>query len=247
MREASSRIAARQFVQHQPKSLLRRHLRRRLEGELLRNVDHRRGETAAAFLIERRCRQKCFEFGRRLRQAFELFPFMSGTNILCAAPLLHLRHRHQAGVVVLVALHRQADALDGVGDEADGPVVIDRLEGFDHAGHVVSAQIGHQLQQFVVAAAVDQLRHLSLIADVVPQMLAEGSAALEAQRRIHLVRAIIDPAPQSFAAGLGKRRLHQAAVFDDHDLPAEIAEHGLRTSPTALPAPRHRGSVGCSR
>ena len=154
-----------------------------------------RGETAAAFLIERRCGQECFRAWRRLRQTFELVPFMAGANVLRGAPLLHLRHRHQAGVVVLVALHRQADALDGVGDEADRAIVIDRLEGLDHAGHVVSAEVGHQRQQFVVAAAVDQLRHLPLIADVVLQMLAEGGAALEAQRRVHLVRAIIDPAP----------------------------------------------------
>ena len=156
---------------------------------------------------------------------------MAGADVLRAAPLLHLRDRHQARVVVLVALHRQADALDGVGDEADGPIVIDCLEGLDHAGHVVAAEIGHQRQQLVVAAAVDQLRHLSLIADVVLQMLAEGRATLEAQRRIHLVRAIIDPAPQGFAAGLGERRLHQAAVFHDDDLPAEIAEHGFELLP----------------
>ena len=42
-------IAAREFVEHQPKALLGRHLRRRLEGKLLRHIDHGRGETAAAF------------------------------------------------------------------------------------------------------------------------------------------------------------------------------------------------------
>ena len=46
-----------------------------------------------------------------------------------------------------------------------------------------------------------------------------------------LVRAIVDPAPQRLAAGLGKCRLHQAAVFHDHDLPAEIAEHGFELRP----------------
>ena len=134
-------------------------------------------------------------------------------------------------MVVLVALHRQADALDGVGDEADRTIVIDRFKCLDHAGHVVAAEVGHQRQQFVIAAPVDQLRHLPLIADVVLQMLAEGRPTLEAQRRIHLVRAIIDPAPQGLAAGLGERRLHQAAVFHDHDLPAEIAEHGFELRP----------------
>ena len=83
-------------------------------------------------------------------------------------------------MIVLVALHRQADALDGVGDEADRAVVIDGFKRLDHAGHVVSAEIGHQRQQFVIVAAVDQLRHLALVADVVLQMLAEGSTALEA-------------------------------------------------------------------
>ena len=33
-------IAARDFVEHEPKALLRRHLRRRLERKLLRHVDH---------------------------------------------------------------------------------------------------------------------------------------------------------------------------------------------------------------
>ena len=46
-------VAAREFVQHQAKALLRRHLRRRLEGELLRHLDHGRGQTAAAFAVER--------------------------------------------------------------------------------------------------------------------------------------------------------------------------------------------------
>ena len=137
-------------------------------------------------------------------------------------------------MVVLVALHRQADALDGVGDEADRAVVVDRLERFDHAGHVVSAEIGHQRQQLLVAAPVDQLRDRALVADVVLQMLAEGSAALEAQRGIHLVRAVIDPALQRFAAGLGERRLHQAAILHDHHVPAEIAEHGFEFFPQPL-------------
>jgi Lrp/AsnC family leucine-responsive transcriptional regulator len=62
-------------------------------------------------------------------------------------------------------------------------------------------------------------------------MLAERGAALEAQRRIHRVRAGIDPALQGLAAGFGERRLHQAAVFHDHHVPAEIAEHGFEFFP----------------
>ena len=35
--------------------------------------------------------KKRFEFGRRLRQALELVPFMAGADVLRAAPFLHLR------------------------------------------------------------------------------------------------------------------------------------------------------------
>ena len=83
-------------------------------------------------------------------------------------------------MVVLVALERQADALDGVGDEADRAIMVDGFEGLTHAGHVMAAEIGHQLQQLVVAAPLDQLRHRALIADLVLQMLAERGPALEA-------------------------------------------------------------------
>ena len=46
-------IAARDLVQHQAKTLLRRHLRRGLEVELLRHVDDRRGQPARALAVER--------------------------------------------------------------------------------------------------------------------------------------------------------------------------------------------------
>ncbi len=137
-------------------------------------------------------------------------------------------------MVVLVALERQADALDGVGDEADRAVVIDRLEGLEHAGHVVAAQIGHQRQQFVVAAPVDQLRHRALVADLVAQVLAERRPALKAQRGIQLVRAGVDPAFQGLAARFGERRLHQPAILHDHHVPAEIAEHGFEFLPQSF-------------
>ena len=137
-------------------------------------------------------------------------------------------------MVVLVALERQADALDGVGDEADRAVMVDRFKRLTHAGHVMAAEIGHQLQQLIIAAPPDQLRHRALIADFVLQMFAERGPALEAQRRIHRVRAGIDPAFQRLAAGFRERRPHQPAVFHDHHVPAEIAEHGLEFLPQPL-------------
>jgi hypothetical protein len=159
---------------------------------------------------------------------------MAGPDVLRRAPGLHLRRRHQAGVIVLVALERQADALDGVGDEADRTIVIDRFESLDHAGHIVAAEIGHQRQQFLVAARFDQARHRTLIADLVVEPLAERSTALEAQRRIDLVRTIVDPGLQCSSAGLGKSRLHQPAVLHDHHVPAKVAEHGFELLPQTL-------------
>jgi hypothetical protein len=105
---------------------------------------------------------------------------LARADVLRRAPFFHLADRHQAGMVILVALHRQADALDGVGDEADRAIVVDLLERLDHADHVMAAEIGHQRQQFIVAAPVDQLRHRALVTDVVLQALAERRPALEA-------------------------------------------------------------------
>ena len=114
-------------------------------------------QAALLVAVEGCSREKCFQLFRILRQAFELLPFMACANALLGSPLLHLCHRHQAGMVVLVALHRQPDTLDSVGDEAHWAVVIDGFERLDHAGHVVAAEIGHQRQQFVVAALVDHV------------------------------------------------------------------------------------------
>jgi hypothetical protein len=60
---------------------------------------------------------------RWYRQAFEPVPLVSGPNVHCRAEGLHLRRRHQAGMIVLMAGHRQTEALDGVGNEAGRPVI----------------------------------------------------------------------------------------------------------------------------
>ena len=69
-------------------------------------------------------------------------------------------------------------------------------------------------------------------------MLAERGPALKTQRCIHRVRAGIDPAHQRLTARLGESRLHQRAIFHDHDVPAEIAKHGLEFLPK--PFTHHR-------
>ena len=102
------------------------------------------------------------------------------------------------------------------------------------AGEIVAAEIVHQPRQLVVAARFDQPRHRALIADLVEQALAPRRAALEHQRRIKLVRAVIDPLPQHLAARLGEGRLLQRAVFEHDDVPAEIAEQIFVALPQAL-------------
>ena len=125
---------------------MRRHLRRRLERKPLRHIDNRRTEAALIVAIERHLREKRFQRRGALRKSLELLPLVTRPDVLRRAPLLHLGDRHQPRMVVLVALERQADALDGVGDEADRAIMVDGFEGLTHAGHVMAAEIGHQLQ-----------------------------------------------------------------------------------------------------
>src|SRR4029077_13796221 len=69
---------------------------------------------------------------------------------------------------------------------------------------------------------------------LIMEPFAPGRAARESQRRIELVRAIIDPTAQRVAAGLLERGLLQRAVFQDNDVPAEIFEELLVACPQAL-------------
>ena len=126
---------------------------------------------------------------------------------------------------------RQAVALDRIGDEADRPIVIDGVERLDDRRQIVAAEIVHQPRQLIVAALFDQPRHRPLVADLVIETLAPRRAALEHQRGIKLVRTAIDPLAQHLAARLGKGGLLQRAVFEHHDVPAEIAEQILVTLP----------------
>src|SRR5262244_3358813 len=109
-----------------------------------------------------------------------------------------------AGVIrpawFLVPRERQAKTFDGVADEADRPLVIDLGEGFDQRGQVVAREIGHQPREFFVGARLDQPRDGALTADLVEEAPAPGGAALENERGIELVGAVIDPLAQTLAA-----------------------------------------------
>ena len=117
---------------------------------------------------------------------------------------------------------------------ASKALLIDAGESLGDRSKIVAAEIVHQPRQLVVAAPFDQPRHRPLVADLVIETLAPGRAALEHQRRIKLVRAVIDPLPQHFAARLGKGGLLQRAVFENDNVPAEIAEQILVALPQTL-------------
>src|SRR5712691_4798784 len=112
--------------------------------------------------------------------------------------------------------------------------MIDLAEGLDQRRQVVAGEVGHQPRQLLVGPRLDQPRDLALVADLVDEPLAPSGAALEHQRRVELVRAIVDPLPQPLAARLAERLVQQRAVFEDHDLPAEGLEQRLVAAPQPL-------------
>ncbi len=72
------------------------------------------------------------------------------------------------------------------------------------------------------------------MAEIVLEMLAPGAAALEGDRRVEIVRAVVDPAAQRLAVGPGEGRLEQLAVLEGHDPPADRAEEVLDLLEQAL-------------
>ena len=124
------------------------------------------------------------------------FPFLPVGNAHRALEPLHLLLAHQSGVVVFVAGQRKAESLDGVGDEAVGPVVPDAREGLQHRFHVVAGEVGHQVAKGRVVVAVQKRLQAAGAFQVFFQVLPPGGAAGEGQRRIELVRAIVNPLPE---------------------------------------------------
>lgn len=204
-------------------------------GEALGHRQGRRGEPTPPLGREGHLREEALELGARQGEPLEGLPFVPLAHAHSLTEHLHLRGRHHARMIVLVPRERQAEALDRVGDEDDGAVVVDALEGFEQGRQIVAGEVGHQPRELVVGAAVDQRRDGALVADVVEETLAPGGAALEGQRGIELVRAGVDPFPQPLAALLAEGRLEQHAVFERHHLPAEGAEDRLeaRVEPLA--------------
>ena len=228
------RPAARDLVEQRAKPELRRRLWLDRDRELLRHLDTGCVQAAFAAGGERNAVEECGNALGRLAQAFERVPFVTLPDVHRSTKGFHLRRSHQPGMVVLVAGERQADTFDRVGDEADRPVVIDPVESLSDCAQIVAAEIAHELRQFVIAAGIDKSRHSSLVADLVGQTLAPRRATLEYQRGIKLVRTRIDPAAQHLAARFGEGSLLQRAVFENHHVPAEIAEQIFVAFPQTL-------------
>jgi hypothetical protein len=122
----------------------------------------------------------------------------------------------------------QAPALDRIGDEAGRPVGLRRLvEGLHDGRHVMAAEIGHQAMQARIIVGSEHALVAEIRAMARLQFAAEARPALEGQRGIEIVGAIVDPALQGIAARLGEGRAQQLAVFQRDDVPADRGEEGL--------------------
>ena len=136
---------ARDLVEHAAEAGLGRHLAlgldpgERVDGHAIRL------QAAPALGHERHAPEKGLHRGRGRVEPGELVPFLALVDALARAQVVHLRFRHQPGVVVLVALERQAVALDGVGDEAHRLVGRRLVEGLQDGLQVVPAEVGHEL------------------------------------------------------------------------------------------------------
>ena len=173
-------------------------------------------------------------------QPLEHVPFMAGPDSELFTEQLHLLLAHQPRVIVLMAGKRQSHAFDCIGNKAGRLVAlgIGRAQGLDDRLDVVAAQIHHQFGQFVVRQRIQDAAHALGPAEVGQQRLAPGCAALEGQRRIQAVRAIIDPGAQQVPALPRERGLQLAAVFDRDDVPAHVAEQSF--DPAEQPVRNHR-------
>ena len=175
----------------------------------------------------------------------------------------HLLSAHQPRVVVLVAGQGQSVALDGVGDETGRQVVVDLVEGVEDRGHVVAGQVGHERVQRVVIEPVEERADPVHRAEVALELAAPGLPALERQRGVARVRAVVDPLSKRVAAGPAERRFEPQPVLEHDDAEAggakdvvhaaeePIADHGVEAlavvvdhppevADVVLPALEHR-------
>ena len=196
-----------------------------------RHRNDRRGQAASLgreFRGERSGGEEIAELRFRNVETFEQIPFVAGPDAHVHAELFHLFLGHQPGVVVLVAREWQPHALDRVGDET-GRLVPQRLGGAEMLHQrfdVVAAEIGHQRAEFFVVALVDDGAG-TRAAEIGQQHLAPRGAALEGQRGIEAVGAVVDPAAQILPALAREGGFQSAAELDGDAVPAHVAEQPL--------------------
>ena len=204
-----------------------------LGGRFLRRPGVNRGHGEARVGIAARPGGEERRFGdeplqrRRVFNPGERLPFLAFRNTHMGLPFGHLFRCHQAAVVVLVARDRRAPALDRIGEETNGAVVVYAREDLRHRLDAVAAEIFHEVGEFFVTPPLDQRGDVALIAKVVHQSLPPDRAAHIGQRGILLVRAGVDPFAQAPAARFGEGGALQGAVFHLHHIPAEGAEDVL--------------------
>ena len=149
-------IATPDLVEDVAEAALRRHGRLDRDGELVRHGKRRRLEPPFPALRERHAVEESLHVIGRDAESLELVPFVAFTHVLCRPIGLDLRRGHQAGVVVLVPGHGQAEPLHRVADEAGRLVARGVVEGFQHRRQIVAAEIVHQRRQLRVGALRDQ-------------------------------------------------------------------------------------------
>ena len=222
-------MAACDIGQQPPEALLRRLAGRGGRRQRRRHGHARRVVAALGRLVERDRRQEVVERTGRQVESGERLPLGALGNPHPVAEVGHLLGRHHPRVVVLVAGERQAEALDGVGDEACRPLVLRGLaEPRQHAVYVVPRQVRHEAGQRRVVVLVEQLADAGGVAQVPHQPRPPGRAALIGQRRVDRVGTVIDPGPQRVAAAAFERRLQARAVLERDDAPLHRLEDGVQ-------------------
>ncbi len=117
-----------------------------------------------------------------------------------------------------------AEALDRVGDVADRLIGRGGGKAFQDRLQVMAAEVGHQARQLAIVVPAHDGERIGMDRQILLQLPAPGRAALEHQRRVELVGAVVDPLLQPLTARLGEGCLQQLAVLQQHDLPAEVLE-----------------------
>ena len=95
----------------------------------------------------------------------------------------------------------------------------------------MTGEIGHQPREFVIRAPGDQRQRVRVAHEILIQPLAPGGAAAEHQRRVKLVRAVVDPVRQTLAAGFCKGISQQRTMFQNDDIPAETLKQRCKPRP----------------